>query len=196
VIAERVWHERGYRSSTLPPEVALVLRHAGLRVADLSGIAVALGPGSFTGLRIGLALARGLATAQRIPITGVPTLEILARGQPRVDVPLLGLVEAGRGRAAGQWFRWREDGWEPEGDLEGAAWQEWAVKIAEPAFVCGELNSHGRSALAANRLIRLADPAASLRRPSFLAQLAWERKGAASAQRESLEPIYLGEAAR
>jgi tRNA threonylcarbamoyladenosine biosynthesis protein TsaB len=195
VCAERVWTESGYRSGALAPEVALVLRRAAVRPAELRAIGVALGPGSFTGLRIGLALAHGLATPVRIPVIGVPTLEILARGQPRREEPLLGLLEAGRGRAAGQWFRWRADRWEAEGDLEAATWEEWAVRIAEPAFVSGELDARARTALAANRRVRLAEPAEGLRRPSFLAEIAWERMREERTEApDGLELIYLDEA--
>jgi tRNA threonylcarbamoyladenosine biosynthesis protein TsaB len=55
-----------------------VLRDAGVGVADVEVVAVSIGPGSFTGLRIGLALAKGIAFAGGLPVVGVPTLEALA----------------------------------------------------------------------------------------------------------------------
>jgi tRNA threonylcarbamoyl adenosine modification protein YeaZ len=61
----------------------------------LTRVAVATGPGSFTGLRVGAAYALGLAIGRRIPIHGVPTLELAAL---RARVPATGLSEAGRGR--------------------------------------------------------------------------------------------------
>ncbi len=65
-------------SQRLLPAVDWALRRAGVHVQELRAIAVSLGPGSFTGLRIGLSTAKGLALAQRLPLVGVPTLEALA----------------------------------------------------------------------------------------------------------------------
>ena len=59
--------------------VERVLAEAGLALADVEGIAVSIGPGSFTGLRVGLALAKGIAFAGGLPLVGVSTLEALAR---------------------------------------------------------------------------------------------------------------------
>jgi tRNA threonylcarbamoyladenosine biosynthesis protein TsaB len=75
VVAERVSH-----AVTLLEDVDALLRQAGAHPGDVGGIAVGIGPGSFTGVRIGLATARGLAFALRIPVAGVSTLAALAAG--------------------------------------------------------------------------------------------------------------------
>jgi tRNA threonylcarbamoyl adenosine modification protein YeaZ len=59
--------------------VSEVLAEASLRLHDLDGIAVSLGPGSFTGLRVGLGIAKGLCVGAGLPLVGVPTLDCLAR---------------------------------------------------------------------------------------------------------------------
>jgi tRNA threonylcarbamoyladenosine biosynthesis protein TsaB len=74
--------ERRSRALTVLADADELLREAGLAPADLRLIAVGVGPGSFTGLRIGLAAARGLALALDLPVAGVSTLEALAAGAP------------------------------------------------------------------------------------------------------------------
>src|SRR5581483_9802988 len=74
--------ERCSRAQTLLEDVDALLRQAGARPSDLDRLAVGLGPGSFTGVRIGLAVARGLALSLDLPGSGVSTLTALAAGAP------------------------------------------------------------------------------------------------------------------
>ena len=74
--------ERCSRAQTLLEDVDALLRQAGAHPSDLDRLAVGLGPGSFTGVRIGLAVARGLALSLDLPGAGVSTLAALAAGAP------------------------------------------------------------------------------------------------------------------
>jgi tRNA threonylcarbamoyladenosine biosynthesis protein TsaB len=74
--------ERASRAVTLLEDVDALLRQAGARTRDVDALAVGIGPGSFTGVRIGLSTARGLALALGIPVAGVSTLDALAAGTP------------------------------------------------------------------------------------------------------------------
>jgi tRNA threonylcarbamoyladenosine biosynthesis protein TsaB len=74
--------ERVSRAQTLLEDVDALLRQAGAHPSDVDRLAVGLGPGSFTGVRIGLAVARGLALSLDLPGSGVSTLAALAAGAP------------------------------------------------------------------------------------------------------------------
>ena len=74
--------ERSSRASTLLEDIDALVRQAGAHTRELDALAVGIGPGSFTGVRIGLSTARGLALALDLPVAGVSTLDALAAGAP------------------------------------------------------------------------------------------------------------------
>lgn len=81
----------------LMDEVADLLDEAGASYADLTRLAVTVGPGSFTGLRVGVAAVRGLALALGLPAIGVGTLEALAEPYRLERLPVLAVLDAKRG---------------------------------------------------------------------------------------------------
>src|SRR4051794_6541453 len=85
--------ERTSRAVTLLEDVDALLRQSGTQTRDVEALAVGIGPGSFTGVRIGLSTARGLAFALGIPVAGVSTLDAIAAGAPGA-VPV---IDARRG---------------------------------------------------------------------------------------------------
>jgi tRNA threonylcarbamoyladenosine biosynthesis protein TsaB len=91
-------------AARLPGDLLEVLRRRGLDLADVDLFAVAAGPGSFTGLRIGIAAIQGLAFATRRPVVGVSALEALARGADD-RAPLVGAwMDAQRGEVYAQLY--------------------------------------------------------------------------------------------
>lgn len=89
--------ERGH-AEALAPMVAAVMREAALDFASLERIVVTTGPGTFTGLRIGLSFARGLGLARGIPVTGVDSLTAIAANCGAGEFPLLVAAAAGNGQ--------------------------------------------------------------------------------------------------
>jgi len=78
-------------------EIEGVLGRAGIALADLDGIAVSMGPGSFTGLRVGLAIAKGLCFHREIALVGVPTLDAIAEAQVASAGFIVPVMDARRG---------------------------------------------------------------------------------------------------
>ena len=109
VLAEVTQEAKLTHSETLVPHIGQVLKMAGAERADLDGIAVSIGPGSFTGLRIGLATAKAMAYALRIPIAGIPTLEGLALHFPQPGISVAACLDAQKGNAYVAVYGW-EDG--------------------------------------------------------------------------------------
>lgn len=84
-------------STRVLPAVDALLALAGVRVADLAGFAVSVGPGSFTGLRVGVATVKGLAFGDGVPVAPVPTLAALASSAAPGERPILACLDARRG---------------------------------------------------------------------------------------------------
>jgi tRNA threonylcarbamoyladenosine biosynthesis protein TsaB len=176
VLSEWVWVSDDHHTVELAPAIAQIFERTGVTTADLTVLGIATGPGSFTGLRIGMALAKGLALARHLPLVGIPTLDILAAAQPMVTRELVAVLHAGRGRLAAAWYRTVDDTWQAEGEASVLTADDLSHKIHQPTWVCGELNEEQRHLLGRKRKnVILASPAQSLRRPSYLAELAWRR---------------------
>ncbi|HET7009795.1 MAG TPA: tRNA (adenosine(37)-N6)-threonylcarbamoyltransferase complex dimerization subunit type 1 TsaB [Anaerolineales bacterium] len=187
LVAEQLWNGAGRATAEVAPEIALLLRRTHSSIDSLTGIAVALGPGSFTGLRIGLALARGLALGGRRRLVGVPTLDILAAGQPARHEPMLALLRAGRGRLAGVWYKWSKRGWKAQGEPQSFTWEGLRERLTSPAYVCGELDADEREAWEPLPGVTIAGPALCVRRPGVLAELGWHQLQA----RKIIDPLKL-----
>jgi tRNA threonylcarbamoyladenosine biosynthesis protein TsaB len=196
--AECTWEAANRHTVTLLPRVVQLLAASGLTTADLTAIGVCIGPGSYTGVRIGVATAKGLASAGKLGLIGIPTLNILAASQPRSTGPLYATFAAGRTRVGFARYRWREDGWRAESGVQVVSWGELIETLATdsspdiPATVVGEIGSVGREALRPlYGRIEIPAPAWHLRRAGFLADIAWRRLRASQLDAPSaLLPLY------
>jgi tRNA threonylcarbamoyladenosine biosynthesis protein TsaB len=156
-------------------------------------LGVAIGPGSFTSLRVGLSLVKGVALARHIPVIGISTMDIIAAAQPAGKHPLAVVIQAGRKRIAVSWYKCVKNEWQVEGQVRRATIDELADQIESPTYVAGELTSEDRARLARKRVnILLASPVYCVRRPSILADLAWARWQKNDVDdAASLAPVYL-----
>lgn len=193
VLYEKIWRTRRRHTVELSPAIQNALDECGQAVSDLEAITVALGPGSFTSLRIGLAVAKGIALSLRIPVIGVPTLDIIAACQPLADNALIAVLKAGRNRFAACDYKAAKNNWVAEGEIFAATADELESRISSPTIVCGEINADERKILERKwRNALVAEPAANVRRPSVLTAIAKERLAAEQIDDVvSLAPIYL-----
>ena len=192
VIGEYAWRSSQRHTVELAPAVFELLARCGLSAEAIRALGVALGPGSFTSLRVGLSLVKGLAISRKIPLIGVPTLDIFAAGQSPSRLPLAVVIQAGRSRLAVGWYKSSKKGWQAKGAARVVTLDGLADEIQSPTIVCGELTSGERAKLAENVNVQLASPAQCVRRPAILAELAWRRWQAGHVDDEAtLAPIYL-----
>lgn len=192
VISEYAWRSSQRHTVELAPAISELLTRSGLTMEDVHAVGVALGPGSFTSLRVGLSLAKGLALSRHIPLIGIPTLDILAVAQPASKLPLAILIQAGRGRYALGWYKNSKKGWQASDPARVVTLKALMDEIKNPSLVCGELTAEDRRQLEENQNVQLASPAQSVRRPAALAEMAWGRWQAGEVDDEAtLAPIYL-----
>ena len=112
--AECTWESVNRHTVTLLPRVVQLLASSDLTADDVSAIGVCIGPGSYTGVRIGVSVAKGLVSARKLPLVGVTTLDILASAQPRNERPLYGVFAAGRNRVGYARYQWEAGSWQAE----------------------------------------------------------------------------------
>lgn len=169
------WISRQFHTVELARAVKTNLDRAGLSAKDLEVLAVAIGPGSFTGLRIGLALVKGLAYSHQLPVIGIPTLDITVRAIPPGDHLLAAVLQAGRNRLAVGWYQVDSGIWKSEGQPENLSIEELLNKIDRPCLITGEISPDLHRIIEEREGLTAADPTQAMRSPKYLAELAWER---------------------
>jgi tRNA threonylcarbamoyladenosine biosynthesis protein TsaB len=194
VLGEEAWLSANNHTVELMPRLVRLLAQQGASPADLTGLSVSLGPGSFTGLRIGLGVAKGLALARRLPLVGIPTLDVVAQPHKAQRLPIWAVLQAGRGRiCAGHYIRFRGR-WRRRGDYQLTTLEKICEEEEEPALFCGEIEADDADLIREKRglAVLIASPAASLRRAAHLAELGWRRLSRGNADdAATLSPIYL-----
>jgi tRNA threonylcarbamoyladenosine biosynthesis protein TsaB len=110
LLGEYILPTGSIRFNNLMPSLDDLLTKVSLSPQDLDGIIVALGPGSFTGIRIGLSVAKGFSESLAIPIIGVPTLEAMASQLPFLKEDICPLIGSRKGEVFTALFRWSAPG--------------------------------------------------------------------------------------
>ncbi len=106
VVAELILQTTKTHSQRLLPSIDLMMNEAGLRPDQLDGIVVSGGPGSFTGLRIGMSTAKGLAHALGVPIVAISTLDFWAENYPFFPGAVIPILDARKGEVYTATYTW------------------------------------------------------------------------------------------
>jgi tRNA threonylcarbamoyladenosine biosynthesis protein TsaB len=193
VLAEMMWQSHQHHTVELAPAFEELIKRAEVKISDFEALGVAIGPGSFTSLRVGLSFVKGLALARKLPVIGIPSLDILASAQLITEMPLAAILQAGRTRIALGWYKVEENQWKPDGEVKISTVDAFTDSIDAPTLVAGELTSEERQRLTRKKVnIHLAPPSLCMRRPAVLAELAWTRFQSGNVdEAASLAPIYL-----
>lgn len=181
----------------LAPAIEFCLRHAGFRPTDLAGVAVGLGPGLYTGLRVGIATARSIAAAHRLPVVGLSGLDVLAFQVRHARRLICASIDARRGEVFWAFYR----------SVPGGVQRATELRIGPPSKLAGEIEASGEECLVVgDGGVRYADvlrevdaelAGIEMASPDAadLAELAIPRFVREETKRqEELEPLYLRKA--
>lgn len=198
VLLGEVWFSgAGTHSQVLMVSVARVLEITGTKLESLSGVAVGLGPGSFTGVRVALSTAKGLAFGLGIPLVGVPTLETLAAGAAHSCGLVCPMVDARAQRIYTALFRFLDGSMQ---QIEEEALRDlmpWLQSLQEPVLFVGDgaLEYRGLIEEALGHLARFGPLECALPRAATVARLgAGKIKRGACDDLDLLVPRYAMEA--
>lgn len=190
--AEEIWYAARNHTVEVLPRLARMLAKAQLSVEKLEGIAVAIGPGSYTGVRVGVSLAKGLALPHNVSVVGVETLEITAYPHRNDTLPIVAIAQAGRKRILVARY-------DPAVQNQTQApyittFTALAPQLNEACLVTGELDSASVDYLRKHSPVQptLLGPLHRVRRPGVLAELGYLKlSNAVQDDLDGLIPIYV-----
>lgn len=193
VQGEHTWHVEQNHTEDLMPHVVALMAAAHIVPATLTGVVVALGPGSFNGLRVAMSAAKGLAIALHIPIVGFSTLETMAYQHGSLSLPVRPILEGSGHELATALYRVTRNHWAQMEEPRLTSVNAICEATTQRTLFCGEISP----ALATEFRQRLenaiiAPPAANARRAGYLAELGWYRIRDGNVDDPgALQPLYL-----
>lgn len=192
VLGEMMWTTKQHHTTELSPALSGLLKRCGVTMSMVQALGVAIGPGSFTSLRVGLSLVKGIALARNLPVMGISTLDVIAAAQPLAEIPLVAVLQAGRKRIAFGVYQNIEKQWQAQNTVRSGTLDELLAEFENPTVIAGELPSDDRKKIVKAKHLQLAAPALCVRRPAVLAELAWARwQDNDDDDAAALVPIYL-----
>lgn len=173
---ECTWEATNRHTATLVPRIVSLLDESAVSMDELQAVAVCHGPGSYTGVRIGLSVAKGIATARQLPLIAVSTLDILASAQPPDPRLLIAVFSAGRRRIGYAPYRWQQNHWQVQAPVKLTDWESLIANLEEDCLLVGELDAEALTLLRPlGERVEIPPAARHLRRAGYLADIAWQR---------------------
>jgi tRNA threonylcarbamoyladenosine biosynthesis protein TsaB len=189
LLAESQLERQRRTAQTLAPAIHALLHRTGWRSNEVELVAVTQGPGSFTGLRIGVTTAKAFAYATRAEVLGVDTLHVLAHQIEPAHRPLWAILDAERGQLFATRFRAGPHGWLVDAPTELVHADNWLSQLSSDAIVTGPPLVTLRPRLPPG--VHLAPEVDWIPRASNVGQLAWRLfSGGERADVWSLLPMY------
>lgn len=194
VVVEQSRPAQGSHAVSLLPLIDAVLRQANCAVRGLDAVAVSSGPGSFTGLRVGISVAKGFARATGVRLVAVPTLEGLARTVPGEPGVICALLDARKGELYSACFESSAGGWRRLTADRLVTADTLAAMLPTPCVVVGDGVTVCESMLRTHFGTRVSLLPADTYGPrgGVIAAMGWERLQAGEgADVSGLEPMYV-----
>ena len=138
LVGEYLLDVRVTHSERLMAAIDRVLGDAGVTIDDLDAVAVAIGPGSFTGLRIGVGTVKGLAFGRGLPVAAVPTLDAMAAGVPFAALPVCPVIDARKDELYVSRYRWEGSAMRREWEYLAMAPERLRERLDEPVILVGD----------------------------------------------------------
>ena len=194
ILAEISWRCGSNHTVELLPHMDSLLKQSSIGIHELKGIIIAIGPGSFNGLRVGLGTAKGLAFSLGIPIVGINTLEAAAYQHAESGLPVCAIFKAGKCEVASASYQHTEQGWLCLRPSRLTTIEEICSQTHGKTAFCGEptlpMLEQLRKTLGTDAVI--PSGAGLLRRPGFLAELGEKRLLLADYDDPAtMQPFYL-----
>ncbi|MFA7179161.1 MAG: tRNA (adenosine(37)-N6)-threonylcarbamoyltransferase complex dimerization subunit type 1 TsaB [Dehalococcoidales bacterium] len=147
LLAEHTWECKHNHSVEVLPALDKLLGKTGLHVNDISAVGVAIGPGSFNGLRVGLSIAKGIAFSLNIPIMGIPSLEAIAFSYAAPGAKLAPVIQAASGMLSTAFYKAEGDSLILTKEPFLATTEDIAKLVSSKTIICGYLDDAARNAL-------------------------------------------------
>jgi len=194
LLVEATWYCGQNHTVQLLPRLNDLLEKSDLSIQSVAGIIVAIGPGSFNGLRVGISTAKGLALSLNVPIAGISTLEVSAYQHYESGLPVCAVHNAGRSEIAAAVYRMKRRQWRQVVAEHITTLEKLLAGITEKTLFCGEYVP-----LIKDEIIRqlkakavVPSPATLPRRAFYLAELGEVRLQAGNVDNvATLQPLYL-----